>query len=99
MVHNFQGGHFVPDPPFCKICNNAPLCVNLCANCMYYIVHKQENLTQTTIHLGMHDHLVVKGHSRETFDQFKSLVEEKVSYTLGATMSAIALVASITFFS
>jgi hypothetical protein len=66
---------------------------------MYYVVHKQENLTQATIHLSMHDHPVAKGHSRETFDQVKSLVEEKVSYTLGATMLAIALVASKTFFS
>jgi hypothetical protein len=47
----------------------------------------------------MHDHPVAKGHSRETFDQVKSLVEEKVSCTLGVTMSAIALVASKTFFS
>jgi hypothetical protein len=29
---------------------------------MYYVVHMQDNLTQTTIHLGLHDHLVVEGH-------------------------------------
>jgi hypothetical protein len=57
------GGCFAPGPPFCKICNSAPFYVNMCVACMYYVVHKQENLTRIVIHLGTHDHLVAKGRS------------------------------------
>jgi hypothetical protein len=66
---------------------------------MYYVKHKQENLIQTTIHLGTHDHLVAKGHSREGFYQVKSLVKKEASHTFGAIALAIALVASINFLS
>ncbi len=66
---------------------------------MYYIMHKQENLIWTTIHLGTHDHLVVEGHSRKVVDQVKSLVEGEVSYTMGVSALTIMLVASKTFLS
>jgi hypothetical protein len=65
---------------------------------MYYFMHKQENLTRATIHLGMHDHPIIEGHSRNVFKQVKSLVEHKVSCTPRATTLAIVLVA-ICFFS
>jgi hypothetical protein len=64
---------------------------------MYYIVHKQDNLTQTTIHLGLHDHSVVEGCSKKNFKQVKSLVKEEASRTLGAIVLAIGLVTSKTF--
>jgi hypothetical protein len=47
----------------------------------------------------MHDHLVLKGYYGEVFDQVKSLVEEEVSRTLGATALTIVLVVSKTFLS
>jgi hypothetical protein len=50
---------------------------------MYCVVHKQENLTRIVIHLGTHDHLVAKGHSKEAFDQVKSLVKEEISHIKG----------------
>ncbi len=40
VVHDLQGGHFAPGPPFCKICNNVPFYVNMCVARMYYVVHK-----------------------------------------------------------
>ncbi len=40
VVHDLQGGFFADSPPFCKMCNNTPFYVNLCATHMYYIVHK-----------------------------------------------------------
>jgi hypothetical protein len=49
--------------------------------------------------LGLHDHLVVEGCSREVYEQVKSLVEEEAFCTPGATASAIALATSITFLS
>ncbi len=94
-----KGNFFALSPPFCKICNNAPLCENLCVACMYYVMHKQENLTQIMIHLGMHDHPMAEGHSKEKFEQVKSLVEHKVFCAPRATTSAIALVANNYFFS
>ncbi len=60
MVHDLQGGCFALDPPFCKICNNALFCVNICVARMYYVMHKQENFTQVAIHLSIHDHLVAE---------------------------------------
>jgi hypothetical protein len=36
----------------------------VCLACMYYIMHKQDNLTWATIHLGMHDHPMAEGCSR-----------------------------------
>ncbi len=39
-VHDLQGGHFALNPPFCKIYNNAPFYLNMCATCMYYVMHK-----------------------------------------------------------
>jgi hypothetical protein len=50
---------------------------------MYYIVHKQDNLTQTSIHLSMHDHPVanLEGRSREMFKQVKSLFEKEAFHT------------------
>jgi hypothetical protein len=44
VVHDLQGRRFAFDPPFCKIYNSVPFCVNLCATHMYYVVHKQGNL-------------------------------------------------------
>jgi len=40
VVHDVQGGRFAHGPPFCKICNSTPFCVNLCVTCMYYVMHK-----------------------------------------------------------
>jgi hypothetical protein len=45
----------------------------------------------------MHDHPMVEGHSKEVFDQVKSLVMEEVSHTPGAIASTIALATSKTF--
>jgi hypothetical protein len=54
---------------------------------MYYIMHKQNNLTQTSIHLTTHD---LEGRSRKMFEQVKSLVEKEASHTPKAITSAIA---------
>ncbi len=54
-------------------------------------------MIQTTIHLGLHNHLMVEGHSIEVFEQVKSLVEEEVSCTPRATVLAITLATSKTF--
>jgi hypothetical protein len=66
---------------------------------MYFVVYKHDNLIRATIHLGLHDHLVVEGCSRKVFEHVKSLVKEEASCTLGATASAIVLATSKTFLS
>ncbi len=62
-------------------------------------MHKQENLTQATIHLNTHDHPVVEGCSRKVVEQVKPLLQEEVACTSGATTLAIALVVSNNFLS
>ncbi len=61
--------------------------MKLCPTHMYYIMHKQNNLTQTSIHLTTHD---LEGRSRKMFEQVKSLVEKEASHTPKAIASAIA---------
>jgi hypothetical protein len=73
--------------------------VKLCLVHMYYVMHKKDNLTQTTIHLGLHDHLVVKSCLREVCEQVKFLVKEDVFRTPRATMLAITLAESKIFLS
>jgi len=60
-------------------------------------MHKQENLNQTIIHLGTHDHPLAKGRSRSFFDQVKSMVKEEMFHTPGANVSTIVLATSKTF--
>ncbi len=40
IAHDLKGDCFAPGSPFCKVCNSAPLCVNLCVTHMYYVMHK-----------------------------------------------------------
>jgi hypothetical protein len=61
-------------------------------------VHKQENFTQETIHLGTHEHLVMEGMCKKVIKQTKSLVHEEVSYTLLATPLVFVFVANEFFF-
>jgi hypothetical protein len=57
----------------------------MCAAHIYYVMHKQENLIQVTIHLGMHDHLMANSCSKKVVNQVKSLVKEEVFCTPWAT--------------
>jgi len=60
-------------------------------------MHKKDNLTQATIHLGLHDHSMAESCLKEVCKQVKSSVEKEVSRTLGATMLVITLPKSKTF--
>ncbi len=70
--------------------------MKLCPTRMYNIVQKQDNLTQASIHLGLHDHPMVEGHLRKMFEQVKYLVKEEASCTPWAIMSTIAFATSKT---
>jgi hypothetical protein len=50
------------------------------------------------MHLGTHEHRVVKGRCRDV-EQVKALVHDKMSHSLSTTPSAIMLVASKMFLS
>jgi len=57
---------------------------------MYYVVHKQNTLSKATIHLGNHDHLVVDGMDKDTFQDIMILVQGKKSCTLDIKNYVIA---------
>jgi hypothetical protein len=57
-------------------------------------MHKQENLTQATLHLGTHEHLVVEGRCKEVVIQIKALVHEEVSCTMLTTMLVFVFIAN-----
>jgi hypothetical protein len=80
---------------FTKIVLAPPLCEYVCS--LHLLHYAQVGEFDSSIHLNMHDHLMVEGCSRETIKQVTSLVDEEVSCTPWATLSAIALVASKTF--
>jgi hypothetical protein len=71
IVHVLTNDHFTPSPPHCKTCNVKSFCVNTCVVCMYYIVWKQENLTQVTIHLSTNEHMVVEGRCEKSLNKSK----------------------------
>ncbi len=97
IVLHLREQTFKPSSPFCKICSNFPFCVNTCVAYMYYIVHKQINLTWTMIQLGTHYHLVVNGRCRKFVPQVKHVFHEEVSHSPFVTNSIITLGASKTF--
>ncbi len=65
---------------------------------MYYVIHKFPNLSKAVIfHLGTHSHLVAKGMCRESFQEMKNMVVDKVCRTPTTTSSTIILFMSKTF--
>jgi hypothetical protein len=86
-----------PSPPFCKICNVITFYVNTCVVHMYYVVHKQVNLTRTIIHLSTHLHFITKGKYKDV-EQMKALIHSKIFHSSSTTPFTIALVVSQTFF-
>ncbi len=89
VVHKFKGDCFTLGSHFYETYNITPFYVMLCLAHMYYVMHKQENLTRMAIHLGLHDHPMVKGRSRKVFEQVKSLIEEEAFHTLKAIAFAV----------
>jgi hypothetical protein len=66
---------------------------------MYYVVHKFPNLSKAIIHLGTHAHSIANGKCRESFQEMKNMVEDKVCHTPTTTTSTIALFTNKTFLS
>jgi hypothetical protein len=64
---------------------------------MYYVVHKFPNLSKAIIHLGTHAHSIANGKCRESFQEMKYMVEDKVCHTPTITTSTIALFTNKTF--
>ncbi len=85
---------FYPNSPSWSICTRTSYLYNcvqvLCCKSfvceymplrMYYVIHKLQSLSRTTIHLGTHEHLVVEGMCKESLEEIKVLVEGQVSCT------------------
>ena len=75
----------------CKHCRIIPSCIVLCSYRMYYIVFKDPKMTKACVHIGMHKHLVAKGHCRDAIVQICEKVKHQVAKTPNATLSAISL--------
>jgi hypothetical protein len=79
-----------------KVCEVPPTCVNFCPGRIYYVLGKGD-MSRACIHLGMHNHPVSDGISRETLDIIFGLIAQEVSKTPIAKNSAIAMAASKEF--
>jgi hypothetical protein len=66
---------------------------------MYYVVKKFPNLSKAIIHLGTHLHLVIKGMCKESFEEMKNTVVNKVCHMPITTSLAIVLSANNFFLS
>ncbi len=84
-------------PPECKFCHVLPLCVANCSEQIYYVVHRLQSISKTTIHLGVHKHLVVDGKHEESMDETRRLSTKEVDHMLDAQISRIFLNVDKTF--
>ncbi len=73
VVDELQGDCSALDLLFHRTCNIAPFYVKLCPTRMYYVMHKKDNLTRATIHLGLHDHSVAESCLKGVCEQVKIL--------------------------
>jgi hypothetical protein len=76
----------------CKVCKVAPICVNFCHGCIYYVLGKGD-MSRACIH----NHPVSDGICRETLDTISGLIAQDVSKTPTAKNSAIAMATSKEF--
>ncbi len=60
-------------------------------------MHKFQSLSRATIHLGVHNHLIVDGKCRESLEETRRLIVEEVVCTPNAKMYVISLSARKTF--
>ena len=61
---------------------------------MYYIISEDPMLTRACVHLGLHDHLVAKGDSRQDVETAKVLICDATQKHLGQSPSFIGLQAA-----
>jgi len=68
----------------------------MCANAyiIYYVIHKLVTLMRAMIHFKRHDHHIQDDMCKESFEEIKALVKEKVYPTLNSKNSTIGLFAS-----
>jgi hypothetical protein len=80
-----------------KFCHAPPFYVVDCGGRIYYVVHRLQSMSRTTIHLGVHNHLVADGKCWEFVEKIKRLITEEVDCMLDANISSISFSASKTF--
>ena len=61
---------------------------------MYYIISEDPMLTRASVHLGLHDHPVAKGDSRQDVETAKVLISDATQKHLGQSPSFIGLQAA-----
>jgi len=81
----------------CKFCHSPPFCVVNCGGRIYYVVHKFQFMSRTTIHLGIHNHPVVGGKCRELVEETRRLITEEVDHMFDPKISSISFSVSKTF--
>lgn len=90
--------HFAPSPHACtlvyKFCFRVHFCINVCKCIIYYVIHKLVTFMRATIHLKKHDHPIQDDMCKESLEEIKALVKEKVYHTLNSKHSSIGLFAS-----
>jgi hypothetical protein len=59
----------------CKFFNLPPLYVDDFNGRIYYVVHRLQSISRTTIHLGDHIHLIANGKCRKSIKEMKILIE------------------------
>ncbi len=81
----------------CKFCHSFSLCVADYNGQIYYVVHRHQSMSRVTIHLGVHNHLIVDEKCRKSIKETRRLIAKKVDRTPNAKISSISFSASKTF--
>ncbi len=60
-------------------------------------MHRLQSISRVAIHLGVHKHPIADGMCKESMDETRSLIEEKVDYTPNVKIFVISLSVNKTF--
>ncbi len=81
----------------CKFCYNLPFYLADCNGQIYYVVHRFQSMSRMTIHVGVHNYLVMNGKCQEFVEEIRRLIAEELHCMPNAKISVISLRTSETF--
>ncbi len=82
----------------CKFYHFLPFYVTDCGRQIYYVVHRLQSMSKTTIHLGVHNHPIADGKCRVFIKETRRLITEEVDHTPDVKISSISFNARKSFF-
>ncbi len=89
LWHNF----IVPDETYtCIFCKNLKFFESKCGACLFTIIGHllSSRYSHLVVHVGLHNHLSVKGYNREALDMMNQMMKTYLEENLIASLKAIS---------